>query len=215
MSAIPECRVTLTVMPGQTVHLTRSIGPWPRPPRRKWSQIGPTTRGGKAKRSRLLALPTHIMARRVTSLHAHKHADAAEIFTRPAAPKSVNDLRVLGEQTFVLDVAGITATSPPTIDRLSFLTRKIHPAIEHPNNLLVGMLVRSGMYTRLHFPPHDHALFKDTPSLNFIGECAPTAVRARARRSQTLQALYSSVFFRCPIDRTTFSAGRTLSGRPA
>jgi hypothetical protein len=107
----------------------------------------------------------------------HIRRRAAEIFTRRR--EDVNDLRVLGEQTFVLDVAGITATSPPTIDRLSFLTRKIHPAIEHPNNLLVGMLVRSGMYTRLHFPPHDHALFKDTP-LNFIGDALPRQSRERA-----------------------------------
>jgi hypothetical protein len=104
--------------------------------------------------------------------HIRRRAPSDEIFTRRR--EDVNDLGVFGEKTLMLDVArnyrNITPDHRPPI----VSDAEVHPTVEHPNNLLVRMLVRSGMCARLHFPPHDYALFpgKHTP-LNFIGDALP------------------------------------------
>jgi hypothetical protein len=85
-----------------------------------------------------------------------------------------------GKKPSCSTLPGITATSPSTIDHRPPIApyAKIHPALEHPNDLLVRMLMRSGMCACVHFPPHDHSLFpgKDTP-FNFIDDALPRQSR--------------------------------------
>jgi hypothetical protein len=38
------------------------------------------------------------------------------------------------------------------------LSAEIHPALEHPNDLFVLMLMCGSMCARLDFPPHGHAM---------------------------------------------------------
>src|SRR6202035_1166315 len=104
--------------------------------------------------------------------HIRRRAPGEEIFTRRR--EDVNDLRVLGEETFVVDVARNHSNIARDHRSLIVPDAKIHPPLEHPNNLLVRMLVRRGMCARLHFPPHDHSLLagNDTP-LNFISDALP------------------------------------------
>ena len=48
---------------------------------------------------------------------------------------------------------------------------EIQLASEHPNNLLVRMLMSRGMCARFHFPPHDHFMAsREYAPLNFFGE---------------------------------------------
>src|ERR1700722_268842 len=105
-------------------------------------------------------------------MHIRRRASSEKVFTRWC--KDINDLGLLGKETFVLDVAG-NYCNIARDHRLPIVPdAKIHPTFEHPNNLLVWVLVRSGMCTGFHLPPHDHALFtgKHTP-LNFIGDALP------------------------------------------
>jgi hypothetical protein len=99
-------------------------------------------------------------------LHIRRRAPSEEIFTRRR--EDVNDLRILGEETFVLDVAGNHCNIARNHRSPITPNAKIHPTLEHPNNLLVRVPVRSGMCARLHFPPDDHSLLagNDTPLYN-------------------------------------------------
>jgi hypothetical protein len=72
-----------------------------------------------------------------------RRAPSDEIFTRRC--KDINHLRVLGEKTFVLYVAENNCNITRDHRTPIVPDAKIHSTIEHPNNLLVGMLVRSGM----------------------------------------------------------------------
>ena len=74
-------------------------------------------------------------------MHIRRRTPSEKIYTRRR--EDVNDLRVLREESFVLDVAGnhcnIARDHRPPIAP----DAKIHPASKHPNNLLVRMLTRS------------------------------------------------------------------------
>ena len=104
--------------------------------------------------------------------HVSRRAPSEKVLPRRC--KDINDLGVFEEKTLMLGVArndrNITRDHRAPI----VPDPKIHPTLEHPNDLLVRMLVRSGLCAGLHFPPHDHALFpgKHTP-LNFIGDTPP------------------------------------------
>jgi hypothetical protein len=55
----PKCGVISTITRRRTFRRTRwRFGSWPRPPASKWSQIGPTARGGTVQRLQILARGT-------------------------------------------------------------------------------------------------------------------------------------------------------------
>src|SRR5271155_1388392 len=95
--------------------------------------------------------------------------------------KDINNLRVLGEKTFMLDVAGNHCNIARYHRSLIAPNSKIHPALKHPNNLLVRMLMRSSTCAGLKFPPNDHSLIprNDAP-LNFVVDTLPRQSRKRA-----------------------------------
>jgi hypothetical protein len=55
-------------------------------------------------------------------MHIRRHTPGQEIFTRRR--EDVNEFAVFWEEAFVLNIGGITATSPPIIDRRSLPMRK-------------------------------------------------------------------------------------------
>src|SRR5262249_15881161 len=58
---------------------------------------------------------------------------------------------------------------------------EIHLALEHPDDLLVRMPVRTGVRARLDFPPHDHSMLsRNDAALDFIGDALPRQFRKRA-----------------------------------
>src|SRR5262249_24425848 len=92
-----------------------------------------------------------------------------EIFARWR--KDVNNLGVLKENSLVLDIAGyhrdVTGNHRPALSP----DTKIHLAFEHPDNLLVRMLMCRRMCARLHFPPDDHFMAsREHRPLNLFGE---------------------------------------------
>jgi hypothetical protein len=58
---------------------------------------------------------------------------------------------------------------------------KFHPAVKHPNNLLVRMFMWGGTCTSLDSLPHDHCLLsRKDAALNFIVDALPRQFRKRA-----------------------------------
>jgi hypothetical protein len=105
------------------------------------------------------------------------HARKTPCHSRGGAKTSTTSVSS-GKKPSCSTLPGITATSPPTIDRLSYLTRKSILPLSIQTIWSWGCWCEAAC-TRLHFPPHDHALFKDTP-LNFIGDALPRQSRERA-----------------------------------
>jgi len=59
--------------------------------------------------------------------------------------------------------------------------RKIHLALEHPDDLLVRMPMRTGMRPRLDFPPHDHSMLaRKNAALDFVSDTLPRQLLERA-----------------------------------
>src|SRR5262249_18416407 len=85
--------------------------------------------------------------------HIRRRTPSEKIFTRGG--EDAHDLGVLGKKPFVLDVAGNNGNIAPDHRTPLVAEAKIHLALEHPNDLLVRMLMRTSMRPRLDFPPHD------------------------------------------------------------
>src|SRR5262245_23350849 len=88
--------------------------------------------------------------------HIRRRTPSEKIFTRWR--EDVHDLGVFGEKTFVLDVAGNNGNIAPDHRTPLVAEAEIHLALEHPNDLLVRMMMRTSMRPRLYFPSHDHSL---------------------------------------------------------
>src|SRR5947209_4785567 len=111
--------------------------------------------------------------------HIRRRTPGEKIFTRWR--EDVHDLGVFGEKTFVLDVAGNNCNIAPDHRTPLAADAEIHLALEHPNDLLVRMLMRTGMRARLDFPPHDHSMLpRKDATLNFISDTLPRQFRKRA-----------------------------------
>jgi hypothetical protein len=80
--------------------------------------------------------------------------------------------------TFVLDVAGYHGNVTGDHRPLFVPDAEIHLALEHPNNLLVRMLMSSRMGACFHFPPDDHSLLaSENTAFDFIGDTLPRQFR--------------------------------------
>src|SRR5262245_66569523 len=86
--------------------------------------------------------------------HIRRRTPSEKIFTRWR--EDVHDLGVFGEKTFVLDVAGNNGNIAPDHRTPLVAEAEIHLAIEHPNDLLVRMMIESRMRTSHDFPHHYH-----------------------------------------------------------
>src|SRR6516165_3415030 len=87
--------------------------------------------------------------------------------------EDVNYLGIFGKETFVLCVAGnncyiARSHRPPLVS-----DPKIHPPLEHPDNLLVSVFVWSGTCARLDLPPDDHSLLDKDATFNLIIDVLP------------------------------------------
>src|SRR4029453_16773299 len=76
----------------------------------------------------------------------------------PGRCEHVDDLGVLGEIGLVRRVPGDHAAIPRPARALLAVEIELHPSREHPEDLLVRMLMARGVRARLHSPEHDHAL---------------------------------------------------------
>src|SRR5262249_21248411 len=109
-----------------------------------------------------------------------RRTSSKKIFTR--RHEDVHDLRVFGEKTFVLDVAGDHCNIPRGHRSPLTADAEIHPALEHPNDLFVRMLMCGSMCARLELPPHDHAMLpsKDA-ALDLVIDTLPRQSVERAK----------------------------------
>jgi len=95
----------------------------------------------------------------ITSVSSGNHASCSTPpGIRPRSPGPHDHLRVLGKPRFVLDAARNQAQVAGTTDPLVAAEAKLHLALEHPEDLLVRMLVSGRVRACLHRPPHDHFL---------------------------------------------------------
>src|ERR1700719_1139620 len=99
--------------------------------------------------------------------HVRGCSPSQEVLTRRR--EDVDYLCIFGKETFVLCVARNNCYIARTHRVLLVSDPKIHPSLEHPDNLLVRVPMRSGTCARLDLPPHDHSLVacKDA-TFNFI-----------------------------------------------
>ena len=75
---------------------------------------------------------------------------------------------VLRNRPRVRSPAKMTATTSPRPQTRLSLPNEVHPAPEHPNDLLVWVTVRLDMHASPDTPPYDHPLV--------AGENAPASV---------------------------------------
>src|SRR5262249_44701467 len=111
--------------------------------------------------------------------HIRRRTPGEKIFTRWR--EDVHDLGVFGEKTFVLGIAGNNCNIAPDHRTPFVADAEIHFALEHPNDLLVRMLMRTSVRARLDFPPHDHSvLARKNAALNFVIDTLPRQFLERA-----------------------------------
>src|SRR5262245_42481445 len=100
---------------------------------------------------------------------AHIAGLAAGEKIRARRGEDVDHLGVLVEPALVLDAARdhhdvARAAHAPLVAHA-----ELHPALEHPHDLLVGVLMGLHMHPRRQAPPHDHALLAgDDPARDFF-----------------------------------------------
>src|SRR5215470_16673704 len=104
--------------------------------------------------------------------HIRRRSPSEKILARWR--EDVHDLGVFGEKTFVLDVAGNNCDIPREHRTPLVADAEVHLALEHPNDLLVRMLMRTSLRARLDFPPHDHSLLaRKNAALDFVVDTLP------------------------------------------
>src|SRR6516165_6675852 len=116
---------------------------------------------------------------RLRRTHIRRRAPGEKIF--PRRREDVHDLGVFGEKTFVLGAAGNDCDIARVHRTLLVADAEIHLALEHPNDLLVRMLMRARMRARLDFPPHDHSMLAGkNAALDFVIDALPRQLLERA-----------------------------------
>src|SRR5262249_48096274 len=91
------------------------------------------------------------------------------------------DLGCLGEQAFVPGPAGNDCDIARDHRTPLVAHAEIHLALEHPNDLLVRVLMRAGMRARLDFPPHDHSMLaRKNAALDLVIDTLPRQLLERA-----------------------------------
>src|SRR5262245_1760254 len=117
--------------------------------------------------------------RRLRRTHIRRRTPGEKIF--PRRREDVYNLGVFGEKTFVLGVAGNNCNIARGHRTPLLADAEIHRALEHSNDLLVRMPMRTGVRARLDFPPHDHSMLpRKNASLNFVGDALPRQFLKRA-----------------------------------
>src|SRR5262245_37124072 len=112
-------------------------------------------------------------------MHIRRRTPSEKMFTWWR--EDVHDLGVFGEETFVLGVAGNNCNIARDHRTPRVADAEIHLALEHPNDLLVRMLMRAGMRARLDFPPHDHSMLsRKNAALNSVSDTLPRQFLKRA-----------------------------------
>src|SRR5262245_34078681 len=86
------------------------------------------------------------------------------------------------KKTFVLCVAGNNCNVAPDHRTPLVADAEVHLALEHPNDLLMRMLMRRGMRARLDFPPHDHSMLpRKNAALDLVIDTLPRQCLERAK----------------------------------
>src|SRR5215471_5158739 len=111
--------------------------------------------------------------------HIRRRTPSEKIF--PRWREDVHDLGVFGEKAFVLGAAGNDCDIARDHRTPLVAHAEIHLALEHPNDLLVRVLMRAGMRARLDFPPHDHSMLaRKNAALDFVIDTLPRQLLERA-----------------------------------
>jgi hypothetical protein len=88
--------------------------------------------------------------------------------------------------SFVLDVTGYHRNVARDHGSPIVPDAEVHFALEHPNDLLVRMLMSSRMGAGFRFPPRDHPLLAgEDAALDFVGNTLPRQLRKRAEAEIT------------------------------